>query len=193
MDSLRIALDVEGVLADSHAATAERSDMLDKRHTPPQNYDFGDQDLIDEYMHVSSNVWHNHTHEIPPMQDGLWRSTRTLNRLHNVDILTARVGQDDRVRTWLDGYNVHYDNFISTQHPRSNKTEYGDYDVHIDDSPDVAADVVEAGRYLLLVDRPYNKDIDNSNLVERVSGVSEAADLLSDPSVVSKLSSPSVR
>jgi len=193
MDSLRIALDVEGVLADSHAATAARSDMLDEQHVPPQNYDFGDQDLIDEYMHVSSNVWHNHTHEIPPMQEGLWKATRTLNRLHDVDILTARVGQDDKVRTWLDAYNVHYDTFISTQHPRDNKTEYGDYDVHIDDSPDVTADVVEAGQYMLLVDRPYNQGIEDSSLVQRVSGVSAAADLLSDPSVVSEISGPDVR
>lgn len=183
---LDIALDVEGVLADSHVATAERSDVLDERHTSPQNYDFGDEELIEEYMHVSSNVWHNHNHEIPPMEDGLREATRTLSTLHNVDILTARVGQDEAVREWLAGYNVHYDRFISTAAPNSEKTEYGDHDVHIDDSPKVAQDAIDAGRHVILVDRPYNRDVAGDR-IERVSGVTEASELLSDSDYLSEL------
>jgi uncharacterized HAD superfamily protein len=183
---LDIALDVEGVLADSHAATAERSDVLTEEHTPPQNYDMGGQELIDEYMHVSSNVWHNHNHEIPPMEDGLREATRTLSTLHNVDILTARVGQDEGVREWLAGYNIHYDRFISTDHPQADKTEYGDHDVHIDDSPHVARDAAEDGRVVLLVDRPYNRDV-TGDRIERVSGVTAASELLSDSDYLSEL------
>jgi len=178
VNKLNIALDVEGVLADSHAATAARSDFLTEDHVPPQNYDFGGQEEIDEYMHVSSNVWHNHVHEIPPMVEGLWKATRSLSRRHNVDILTARVGQDENVKRWLNGYNVYYDNFISTDRPRSNKTDYGDHDVHIDDSPEVTADALSAGRHVVLIDRPYNQGVEDSNRLKRVSDVSEAAELL---------------
>lgn len=190
METLDIALDVEGVLADSHAATAERSDVLTDDHVPPQNYDMGSEEEIEEYMHVSSNVWHNHTHEIPPMEDELWKATRRLNRHHNVDILTSRVGQDENVKLWLDGYNIEYDNFISTQHPNSDKTEYGNYHVHIDDSPRVASDVIDANRALVLIDRPYNEGVvgDASPYHKRVSGVTEASELLTDPTIVSKLS-----
>lgn len=188
METLDVALDVEGVLANSHAATAERSEMLTDDHVPPQKYDMNSQAEIDEYMHVSSNVWHNHNHEIPPMEADLRTPTRTINTLHNVDILTARVGQDEQVREWLAGYNVHYDTFISTNHPNADKTDYGRYDVHVDDSPNVARDVLDDHRGLILVDKPYNQGISSDDRMWRVSGVAEAAELLSDPSVVSELS-----
>jgi uncharacterized HAD superfamily protein len=186
MERLRIALDVEGVLANSHAATAEKSDVLDERHTPPQNYDFDGQDLIDEYMHVSHNVWYNHNHTIPPMEDGLREATQQLQHHHDVDIVTSRTGVDRKVREWLEGYNVAYDDLIITDHPRSNKTEYGDHDVHIEDSPEVTADALEMGRAVFLVDRPYNEGIDYDR-VWRVSGVTEAAEMLTDPSVVTEV------
>jgi hypothetical protein len=188
MRELRIALDVEGVLADTHAVTAEHSDLLDADEVPPQNYDFEHlgQEHYDEYMHVSQNLWHNHNHRIPPMQDGLWKATRTLNNLHDVDILTARTGVDRQVQDWLDGYNVRYNEFIVTDDPRSDKTEYGDYDVHIEDSPQVTMDALTERRWVVLVDRPYNLHIGGSR-VRRVSGVTEAASMLSDPEVTTEM------
>lgn len=190
MDELQIALDVEGVLADSHLATARKSDTLTESDVPPQNYDFGDEDLLEAYMHTSQNVWHNHNHTIPPLEDGLWKATRDMSRFHTVDIVTSRTGVDRQVKEWLDGYNIYYDDFIVTDAPRSDKTTYGDHDVHIEDSPHVVADALGDGRSVLLVERPYNLGVETRRRVRAVSGVTEAAELLCDPSVVSELKPP---
>lgn len=182
METLDIALDVEGVLADSHAATADRSDFLEDEHCPPPDWDFPSEDHYEEFMHVSQNLWHNHAHHIPPMVDGLWKETRRLARRHNVDIVTHRSGVDDQVREWLDGYNIHYENFHVA---RGDKTDVGDYHVHVDDSPQVARDALESGRSVVLIDRPYNQRLDyeiqHEPFVRRVSDLSEAAEVLTSP------------
>lgn len=179
METLDIALDVEGVLADSHAATAERSDFLEPEHCPPNNWDFPSEDHYEEYMHVSQNLWHNHAHHIPPMADDLWKDTRTLSRRHNVDIVTHRSGVDEQVREWLDGYNIHYEDFHVAGR---DKTDVGEYDVHIDDSPQVAQDALESGRSVVLIDRPYNEgfqyELAYEPFVWRVNDLSEAAEVL---------------
>lgn len=175
MNKLDIALDVEGVLADSHAATAARSDFLEPEECPPPDWDFPSDDHYEEFMHVSQNLWHNHNHEIPPMVDNLWKPTRRLARRHNVDIVTHRQNVDAQVVEWLRGYNVYYEDFhVSKGH----KTDVDDYDVHVDDSPNVAADALSDGRHVVLIDRPYNQSVEDSNRLTRVSDVSEACELL---------------
>jgi hypothetical protein len=184
MRNLHIALDVEGVLADSHAATAERSDMLEPKDCPPPNWDFPSDEHHDEFMHVSQNLWHNHAHHIPPMEDGLWKATRRLSRQHDVDIVTHRTGVDRQVQEWLSGYNIRYNEFNSTTRPKSH---LDDYDVHIDDSPNVVADALEANRSVILIDRPYNQDIQvgkrHGPFIRRVSSVTEAAEVLCGPGI----------
>lgn len=185
METLNIALDIEGVLADTHSETARRSDLLDV--APPHEYSFGSEEQLDEYMHVSQNLWHNHNHQIPPLEGGLRETTKELARIHNVDVVTSRTNVDRQLREWLEGYGIHYDELVVTDDSRSDKTAYGDYDAFIDDSPHVAQDVIDANEYVFLRDRPYNKDFtvpwDSSGLVYRVSSVREAVELLSDVQV----------
>lgn len=179
MEALRIALDVEGVLADTHTATAERSDMLEPHECPPPGWDFPTEEHYDEFMHVSQNLWHNHAHHIPPMEDGLWKAVGKLHRFHHVDIVTHRKNVDRQIQEWLAGYNIEYDEFHTSA---GNKTDVGDYHVHIDDSPNVVTDVLENNRSILVVDRPYNQDIEygkrHEPFVRHVSGVTEASEIL---------------
>jgi len=171
----QIALDLDGVLADVHHAAAERSDQLDETNCPPPNWDFESDEQRDHFLHVTQNLWHNHTHLVPPTVDDLWKTTRRLSWSHDVDIVTHRTGVDEQIQTWLDGYNVYYDNFISTS---AQKSTVGEYDLHIDDSPNVAADVTAAGRCAVVIDAEYNASYECGDLATRVSDVSEAAELL---------------
>jgi len=172
---LSVALDIEGVLADTHARTEERSDLLEPEHCPPVDWDFPTEEHMDEFLHVSQNLWHNHNHTIPPMVDDLRTPTRALSRAHNVDIVTHRSNVDNQLREWLDGYGVDYNDFIVA---KGNKSDAGDYDVHIDDSPRVAADAVSSDRYCILIDRPYNQHVKPHTRLERVSDVAEACEFL---------------
>lgn len=175
METYNIALDVEGVLSDTHKATAERSDMLEPKHCPPKNWDFPTEEHHEEFMHVSQNLWHNHNHLIPPTEDGLGKATSILNEVHNVDVVTHRTGVDNQIREWLRGYGIVYDDFIST---RKSKSDIGDYDIHIDDSPNVVDDVAGNGRVVYMVERPYNSEKELPKGALRVRGVNDAVWLL---------------
>lgn len=185
MEPLDIALDVEGVLADSHRATERRSDLLDADTCPPPDWDFHTEEHYEEFMHVSQNLWHNHAHHIPPMVEDLWRASRRLNRHHDVDIVTHRTNVDRQVQEWLGGYGVEYDEFNVAQ---GHKTDVDEYDVHVDDSQNVVDDAVGDHRVVLLVDRPYNDSVDCTHRrVRRVADVHAAAELLSDPDTVAEI------
>jgi hypothetical protein len=186
MRSLHIALDVEGVLADSHAATAERSELLDESTCPPPDWDFPSDDHYDEFMHVSQNLWHNHNYTIPPTEDGLWKAVRRMNRVHDVDIVTHRSNVDAQVKEWLAGYNIDYDDIHFAD---GHKTQVGDHDVLVDDSPRVAEDGIRNHTHVLLVNRRYNENVSglDSRFVKRVSGVTAASEVLTDPGYVEEV------
>lgn len=175
MKTLNVALDVEGVLSDTHTATEQRSDFLEPKHCPPDQWEFPSEEHYEEFMHVSQNLWHNHNYKIPPQVDNLWKPTRSIYRQHNVDIVTHRTNVDRQMIEWLDGYNVYYNKFHATSKP---KTEVGTYDVHIDDSPHVASEAVEDGRYVVLIDSKSNQSVESHRRLERVSNITEAAEFL---------------
>jgi hypothetical protein len=186
MEQLTIALDVEGVLSDTHSATAERSDFLDADNVPPENWQFPSKEHYDEFMHVSQNLWHNHNEQIPPLEPTIGSATGVLSEYHTVDVVTHRTNVPDQIQEWLSHHMVEYRDFYETT---KYKTHVGDYDVHIDDSPVVVNNVVSNGRYMMLVEHEYNNSIEHQDRVWRVSGVTEAAKLLSDPTVVKKIRS----
>lgn len=193
MEVANVALDIEGVLSDTHEATAQRSNFLTEDECPPDDFSFPTDEHFEEFMHVSSNLWHNHNHMIPPKVENIWKAVRNINHVYSVDIVTNRNNVDDMLREWLDGYNVEYDNFYSL---RGDKTGIGDHDIHVDDSPHVAADALSAGRHVVLIDAPYNQSVEfesseedsqSANTtsshkphrrLERVADIHEAADLL---------------
>jgi hypothetical protein len=186
MDELTVALDVEGVLSNTHLATAQRSDLLEVENTPPDDWDFPSEEHFDEFMHVSQDLWHNHNEEIPPLEPTIGAASTVLNEHHTVDVVTHRTGVSDQIRTWLDFHCIDYRDFHETSRY---KTQVGEYDVHIDDSPNVVNDVTTNDRFIFLVGHEYNNGVEHDSAVWRVSGVTEAADLLSDPTVVSMIQS----
>ena len=184
MERLHIALDVEGVLADSHLAAQQRSDVLDESTSPPTTWDFPTDEHYDEFMRVTAEAWDNDWADIPPVEYGLGEAVSRMALFHNVDIVTHRTGHDDAIQNWLHKYGIEYENFISTD---QQKTLVGNHDVHIDDSPNVVDDVLDAGRNIMLVERPYNHVVERTFGVWAVSGVVEASELLTDSTIVERI------
>lgn len=175
MDQVSVALDVDGVLFDTHNAVARRSDRLDKEDCPPEDWQFESEEQQDHFLHVAANLWHNHREMIPPMVDDIGGLTQRLSEEYNVDIVTHRTGTDDQILAHLDEYDVEFRNFYSTSGPKSQVANHG---VHIDDSPNVITDVTLAGRHALLVDAKYNASYSCNELCMRVSDLSEAVDAM---------------
>ncbi len=195
---VRISLDVEGVLSNTHKAVCARSEQVTEEMM--QEWGFPTEDDYKEFMHVSQNLWHNHHEEIPPMESGAtFREVTSGLRDygHTVDIVTHRhnltgeladsfeseygyspVEVDEQVKAWLDYYTVEYDNFLA---PSEEKDEL-DYDVYVDDKPALAERIAnDPERVIALRDRPYNQDVDDSSIrVERINSLDELLFQLTD-------------
>lgn len=155
---LQIALDVEGVLSNTHKAAYERSDILKPEHD--EEWGFPTEELYDEFMHVSQNLWHNHWEKIPPMEDPkvLQDVTESLYEYgHTVDIVTHRRNVDDQVQAWLDDKRIVYKEF----HAPSEEKDELDYDLYVDDKPALAERIKnDPQRAIVLRDRPYNQSVE---------------------------------
>ncbi|MEM2781996.1 MAG: hypothetical protein QXG45_04675, partial [Nitrososphaerota archaeon] len=49
-----------------------------------------------------------------------------------------------------------------------------DYDVYIDDSPINAEEIASAGKYVALYDRPWNRDVKDTDRIKRVTNLEGA-------------------
>lgn len=155
---MNIAVDLDGVLADIHRPTADRSDRLTWEQVASRN--FTDEDW-DEYRHVSQNLWHNHWDQIPLVEEGVVEEMERLAQQHTVTILTHRCNVDSSIEQWLADNGIHYHELIATH---EDKETFG-YDFYIDDNP------LEARH--LLRDQPWNRHIETTNRIHTFIGVGD--------------------
>lgn len=158
---MNIAVDLDGVLADIHRPTADRSDELSWDEV--KSRDFDEEDWT-EYKHVSQNLWHNHWDEIPLMEDEVVEEMSRLTEDHEVTVLTHRCNVVEKIERWLHDNGIAHDELICTH---DDKSEY-DFDLYVDDNP------VDGPQ--LLRDQPWNQDVDSSDRIFTIIGVSEYAE-----------------
>jgi 5'(3')-deoxyribonucleotidase len=156
---MKIAVDVEGVLADSHAvARKEMSKEI------LNSWGFPDKDTEEKFLNLLSNEWHNNWENINKVTETASYGVKILNSLYHVDIVTARTDADDEILNWLDQNNIEYEGFVST---KTYKERLG-YDIYIDDNPHMVGKDID----LYLHDQPWNRD---SNANNRVNSITQAA------------------
>lgn len=166
---MRIALDVESVLADSNEAALQSTDKLDREQL------LGNWNMSDEqwqvYLAVTDAVWTHKPEIIPPEEPCLDQYVQNFSDGHTVDIVTARMHVDEQIMWWLDHHGIEYDSFISTDIP---KWEY-DYDVWVDDNPEMFGEC-----RLLLRNQPWNVDCPDtrSKSCDRIHSLAEVSDFL---------------
>lgn len=166
---MKIALDVESVLANTNEAVLQSTEKIDRSEL------LGKWDLSDEmwqvYSGVSDAVWRHNPDSIPPEEPMLDQYTKELAEGHTVDIVTARPHVDEQMVWWLDSHEITYRNFHSVQFPKYEL----DYDVYIDDNPDMFGEC-----HLLLRNQPWNADLDaeSSESCDRIYTLEAAVELL---------------
>jgi len=162
---MKVALDVESVLANTNEAVVQSTDKIDREHL------LGEWDLDDRqwqvYSGVSDAVWRHNPASIPPEEPMLDQYTRELADGNTLDIVTAREYVDEQMVWWLDEHNISYRNFVSTSEPKYHL----EYDVYIDDNPEMWPNC-----RLLLRHQPWNTDVPDqkSKLCDRIYSVAEA-------------------
>lgn len=176
---MKIALDVDGVLADVIESWLIYSNKIRPNISKDDitNWDFWKKFKINRYDFYEelTSCWKN-WNSIPPTEDNLSVVTEKLSNFGQVDIVTAReLSTDSFVKNWLRQHDITYQNYVSVIDGPM-KADL-DYDVFIDDSPLNAIKFVERKKNVFLYSQPWNQHISNQN-IERISTLSEVIEKL---------------
>lgn len=171
---MKIALDVDGVLADVIESWLNYNNTFRPKISKDEitEWDFWKKFQINrfDFYNELSSCWKN-WNSIPPTEDNLSDITKNLLELGQVDIVTAReLSTNIFVKSWLEHHNISYDNYVSVIDGPM-KADL-DYDVFIDDSPLNAQKFLKQNKKVFLYSQPWNKHISNEQ-IHRVSNLSE--------------------
>jgi len=174
---MKIALDVDGVLADVIKSWLNYSNTIRPKISKHEitDWEFWKKFQInrfDFYTELSS-CWKNWK-SIPVTEENLSTITKNLSNLGQVDIVTAREKSTDSfVKNWLTYHNILYDNYVSViDGPMKAKL---DYDVFIDDSPLNAEKFLKNDKKVILYSQPWNEHMSDDRIF-RITNLSEAVD-----------------
>ena len=174
---MKIALDVDGVLADVIKSWLNYSNSIRPeifKHDIT-DWDFWKKFKINRYDFYSelSSCWKN-WNSIPPTEENLSSVTKILSNIGQVDIVTARERSTDSfVKNWLDHHKIFFDNYVSVIDGPM-KADL-DYDVFIDDSPLNAMKFLKHNKKVILYSQPWNQHISDDK-IHRILNLSEATE-----------------
>lgn len=176
---MKIALDVDGVLADVIESWLIYSNKIRPNISKNDitNWDFWKKFKINQYDFYEelTSCWKN-WNSIPPTENNLSIITEKLSNFGQVDIVTAReLSTDSFVKNWLKQHDITYQNYVSVIDGPM-KADL-DYDVFIDDSPLNAIKFVKHKKNVFLYSQPWNQHISDQN-IQRISTLSEAIEKL---------------
>ena len=172
---MKIALDVDGVLADVIQSWLNYNNSIRQEISKQEisDWDFWKKFKINRYDFYTelSSCWENWM-SVPPTETNLSLTTKNLSKIGQVDIVTARERSTDSfVKNWLNHYDISYDNYVSVIDGPM-KADL-DYDVFIDDSPLNALKIIQQKKKIILYSQPWNQHI-LEDQIHRVSNLSEA-------------------
>jgi len=172
---MKIALDVDGVLADVIQSWLNYSNSKRQKISKHEisDWDFWKKFQINRYDFYEelSSCWKNWD-SILPTEENLSLFTKNLSKLGQVDIVTARERSTDSfVKNWLKHHEISFDNYVSVIDGPM-KADL-DYDVFIDDSPLNASKIIQQNKKIILYSQPWNTNISENN-IHRIKNLSEA-------------------
>lgn len=161
---MKIALDVDGVLADVIASWLLYSNKIRPTIVKSQisEWDFWQNHNINKFdfyneLSICWKSWKN----IPTTEDNLAHAVGQLANLGTVDIVTARdESTHDDVKNWLKLHKINFKNYVGVL--EGIEKSQLDYDVFIDDSPLNAKNMLEKGKQVILYSQPWNVSFTDS-------------------------------
>lgn len=143
---MKVALDLDGVLADLHAKMVPHT-----KYSYEDFHTFGEWDDFEHFYSEAARVWKKHWHEIEPVEDSLSHKVAQLAANHEVDIVTNTAAEDRYAKAWLHQQEIVYEDFVRP--PEYGYKDALDYDLFIDDNPYLCGDVPVQ----YVVDQPWNQ------------------------------------
>jgi uncharacterized protein len=175
--TLKIALDVDGVIADVIASWLSYNNKIRPTILKSQisEWDFWKNHGIDkfDFYNELSICWKS-WEDIPPTENNIATTVAKLSSLGTVDIVTAREeSTHNDVKNWLKLHKINFKNYVGVL--EGVEKSQLDYDVFIDDSPLNAKSMLEEGKSVILYSQPWNESFKDN----RVTRIHELHDSIS--------------
>lgn len=160
---MRIALDLDGVLADIMVGVCR---ILNQRRSKPLTVDsfvtwraWETAEITKhEFLTALDEAWFSWD-QLPPTEEDLSEKVGRLSRFGKVDIVTGRSPVTvSQATSWLKHHQIPYDSFVRTDNSTTAKLSLN-YDLYIDDSAELMALLASKlhGSGVLYL-RPWNRD-----------------------------------
>jgi len=178
MKNLKVACDVEGTLADIHSLWLLKLYFKEGLDIPLEKIDWDFSNLeghlekpLQKFLKDTQDIWKYKPDLIQFTEKNLEEEIKTLYTINPFDLVTSR-NEIGGIKKWCDLHNIPYKEIIFVRQIED-KSNY-DYDIFIDDSPRLADSIERSNRgTLLLYDRPWNREVDESSRVKRVKSFEE--------------------
>jgi len=140
---LRIAVDLDGVLADTIVSVCQ---ILNSRRPKPLTVESFDRWRAweiagitqDEFFAALDESWFS-WETLPPTEERLDTKVGSLGRFGTVDIVTGRSSATvSQANSWLKHQGISFDSFVRTDNSTTAKLDL-EYDLYIDDSSELMA------------------------------------------------------
>lgn len=148
---MRVALDLDGVLADL------QNKMIQETRYTDSDFEQWEKPDYNHFMSEASRVWREHWDEISSVEHNIDMKTEQIAQDHHVDIVTNTAGPDVAIEQWLGKHGVQFESIVRPYSEGCDKPDL-DYDLYIDDKGAMAGEV----GVLYLRDRFWNQDVRGS-------------------------------
>jgi uncharacterized HAD superfamily protein len=183
---LRIAVDLDGVLADTMVTFCR---ILNRHHSTQFTVDSFVQWKAWRIAHITESEFFRTLDEawfewetIPPVSNDIVEAVGRIHCFGRVDVVTGRSQRTVKAAlAWLHEQKIPYDRFVRTASTRA-KARLS-YDVFVDDSPDLMSLIASSlNRVGILYTQPWNRKARERGRIFRVESWKEIPPLLENVS-----------
>ena len=168
MDIIHIVIDIDNTLLDGTTTHLKYCNLVSGRSITKEQvtqfyiyhyYDWALEDFERVYEQYGVNM-HDESLPLPHAIETITE----LKKHHRITFMTARPEKYREVtEAWFKRYDVPFDDLIMTE-GKLNKFKAINGDVLIDDSPYYAKQFLDENLAMIVMDYPYNSDINGANL-----------------------------
>jgi 5'(3')-deoxyribonucleotidase len=180
--ALRIAVDLDGVLAETMEAWCKRVNELYGTRLTLEDLDTWTSwrkigVTKDQFFQILDEVWDT-WEDIPPTEPGLAKKVAKAEKFGNLDIVTGRSKKTvESAKLWLSHHKVPFERFVRVQGWRDKV--FLNYDVYIDDAPElmplISRNPAMRG---ILYERPWNREVGSIPRVYKVDSWTQIPNVL---------------
>ena len=184
---LKIAVDLDGVLAESMLVWCERANKELGTHLRMEDIDswsWWKRTLVskDDFYRILDESWDEWS-AIPPTEPDIAAKVSRIEKFGDLDIVTGRSKRTvEAARSWVDSQKIPYRRFVRVLGWRDKI--FLNYNVYIDDAPDLMPLISQnPTAWGILYERPWNRS------VEKMPKVLKAKSWLQIPALLRQIQS----